>query len=1106
MTRVWSTRGAILLFMLGVTVMPAFAQGTADIVGRIVDTSGAVLPGVTVTATNTDTNVSRTTVTAASGDYAFTALLIGNYTVKSELSGFGTQTSKVALRTGDRTRIDVKLEVGAISESVTVTSGVPLLQTDASHVSSTLSVETVQNTPIQGRNIVNLVQMSPGASEGSALATLSGNRPDDRRQTSAASINGAPENNNANMVDGLDNTERVMGGMGIKPSIDSIQEVVIQTNNYSAEYGRTEAGVINIITKSGSNQVHGSGFYYGRNQRFDDKPYFAPTNPPHTLNQFGGSLGGPIKENKTFYFVDYDNGRETKYRPTVTTVPTNKMRTGDFSELLNLPTPVVIYDPLSGPGARKAFPGNIIPADRLDPWALYLMNLYPLPNAPGSLNGTAGNNAFNGPGWQHNQEADIRVDHRLTGKDSIFARGSYNLTNGVAADECAHATVKGPWNWSTLSPGTETRTIDPTCDLNGGVGILSGPYHSYAWNVVGNWTRVQSSTLVTEVKYSVTRPSTAANRPPENGADLGTWLGFRGVNNPGDYVTDGMPFFQMTPIATYSGIGDPLFIPMVTEDHNHELSASATKLKGSHSLKFGGGMVWRLFAVQQSQSPRSTWTFDPSPTNNGSGVGGNTFAAFLLGYPQQESRTHFPIHPLNRNQEPRVYVNDDWRMTSWLTVNLGLRWEAFTPITEAKNRIAALRQNSDGTYSIHVATDSDPTVGVKTDWSDWGPRLGFSASAPHRIVFRGGFGLTYNPVQHGAGSMMKNPPFVQNFGPNTSTASSGGGLPNLFLEDIPPPYVFANPATPAGTLGAQAVDYKMLRSKQFNLVAEKQLGLNVASISYIGQRIDRVAQNININMPALGSTAGVNPRRPFFAQYPLVTNITSIQGVGKKTYNSMQLMFRRNQANGITLQTHYTYAFARAFTVTGWDPHAFEWGYIPTYDIRHHWVGILNYSLPWGESLKGIAHGFLSGWAVNANANIQSGLDFSITNSASQTNVGGSDRPDQIGNPNLPSSQQTVQQWFNTAAFKIQAPLTPGNTPIGSMHGPWQRRIDVGLGKSLARAGGRTVQLRIECYNIMNWANFQPPDGTFGATTFGTLFSTGNAVPRQFQFGLRYSF
>ncbi|HEV3214606.1 MAG TPA: carboxypeptidase-like regulatory domain-containing protein [Vicinamibacterales bacterium] len=1085
--------------------IPAFAQGTADITGRVADSSGGVLPGVTVTATNLGTNVSRTTVTTDTGDYTFTALLIGTYEVKGELTGFGTQTSKVELRAGDRIRVDMKLAVGTLAESVTVSGGAPLLQTDTSRVSSSLSLETVQNTPIQGRNIMNLVQMSPGASEGSALATLSGNRPDDRRQTSATSINGAPENNNSNMVDGMDNTERVMGGMGIKPSIDAIQEVVIQTNMYSAEFGRTEAGVINIITKSGGNQVHGSGFYYGRNQATDSKPYFAPTNPPHTLNQFGGSIGGPIKENRTFYFADYDNGRETKYRPTVTTVPTMKMRTGDFSELLNLPTPVVIYDPLSGPGARTPFPGNIIPANRLDPWAMYLMHLYPLPNAAGSLNGTAGNNAFNGPGWQHNQEGDFRVDHKFSAQNSIFARVSGNLTNGVAADECAHATVNGPWNWSTMSPGTETRTIDPTCDLNGGVGILSGPYHSYAWNVVANWTRVQSSTLVTELKYSVTRPSTAANRPPENAADLGTWLGFRGVNNSADPVTNGMPFFQMLPIATYSGLGDPLFIPMVTEDHNHEIAGTVTKLKGAHSLKVGAGFVWRLFAVQQSQSPRSTWLFDPSPTNNGSGGGGNTFASFLLGYPQSESRTDFPIHPLNRNQEPRAFINDDWRATSWLTLNLGLRWEAYTPITEAQNRIAAFRLLPNGSYGMQVATPSDPTVGVKTDWNDWGPRLGFSATAPSRIVVRGGFGITYNPVQHGAGSMMKNPPFVQNFGPLTSSATSGGAKPTLFLEDIPPPYTYGDPSAPVGPLGAQSLNLKMLRSKQFNLFVEKQLGENVLSAGYIGERIDHVALSVNINLPPIGP-GSVNPRRPFFSQFPLVTNITDIQSIGQKTYNGLQLMFRRNLSRGLTFQTHYTLAEARASTIEPWTMSTLEWGDIPTYDIRHHWVGILNYNLPSGNDLHGIVHGLLAGWQVNANANIQSGLDFGITNSAAQTNVGGSDRPNLIGNPNLPSNQRTVQQWFNTAAFQIQAPLTPGNTPPGSMHGPWQRRIDLSLGKALLQQGTRSIQLRIECYNIMNWVNFQPPDGTFGATTFGTLFSTGNAVPRQFQFGMRYLF
>src|SRR5947209_6174299 len=317
MARVRAVTGVVIL-VFGLAASSA-AQGTGDIVGRVADSSGGVLPGVTVTATSLATNISRTTVTSETGDYAFTLLPIGIYEVKTELK---PQTARVTLSTSDRARVDVRLELGTVSESVTVAGESPLLQTDTSRVSSRLTAETVQNAPIAGRNIINIVQLTPGASEGAANATISGNRPDDRRQTSAVSINGNTENDNLQLVDGLDNTERVMGGMGIKPSIDAIQEVVVQTNLYSAENGRTLGGVINIITKSGGNQFHGSGFYFGRNQHFDAKDFFAVTKPLNHLNQFGGSLGGPLKSNRTFFFVDYDQGRIRKDTPFIVTVPT----------------------------------------------------------------------------------------------------------------------------------------------------------------------------------------------------------------------------------------------------------------------------------------------------------------------------------------------------------------------------------------------------------------------------------------------------------------------------------------------------------------------------------------------------------------------------------------------------------------------------------------------------------------------------------------------------------------------------------------------------------------------------------------------------------------
>src|SRR5437016_12031666 len=494
----------ILLF-LGVVILicvlaaPAAAQGTADMVGRVADSSGGILPGVTVTARHLATNGTRTTVTSETGDYTFTALPAGEYEVKTEFSGFRTETSRVTLATGDRARVDFRLNVGAVNESIVVTSDVQQLQTDASHIASQLNVEIVQNVPIVGRNIINILQLTPGAAEGAATATISGNRPDDRRQTSAVSVNGMPENENRQMIDGVDNEERVMGGMGIKPSLEAIQEVNVKTNSYSAENGRTLSAVINIVTKSGGNDFHGSAYEYLRNQSFDARNFFAPTRPLNHQNQFGGSLGGPIKRNKTFFFVDYDHQRIDNELPTVITVPTTKMHNGDFSELATR-----IYDPLTGGAglARTPFTGNLITPDRFDSRAVNLMALYPLPN----LSGVANNYSYNGPQWQHNQTADVRIDHHFSAADSIFGRYSYNLTNGVTASQCPPKQVLG-------------HTFDATCNTGGTVSLYSGPYNTFAHNLVVNWLHVWGPTTITSVTYNFSRPLTSASRPSVNPFD-----------------------------------------------------------------------------------------------------------------------------------------------------------------------------------------------------------------------------------------------------------------------------------------------------------------------------------------------------------------------------------------------------------------------------------------------------------------------------------------------------------------------------------------------------------------------------------------------------------
>jgi hypothetical protein len=648
-------------------------------------------------------------------------------------------------------------------------------------------------------------------------------------------------------------------------------------------------------------------------------------------------------------------------------------------------------------------------------------------------------------------------------------------------------------------------TIDPTCNVGGTVSLYSGPYHTFAHSVAINYLHIFSPSLVGSFTYNFFRPLTSASNPagtPFNAAEL---FGFQNVNYTNDPITGGLPWFQMNP-TSYAALGDPTFIPMQTEDHNHEVGGSLTWTKGAHSVKMGAGAVFRLFGVQQSQYPRSTYIFDSSLTNNGSGSGGNTFASFLLGDPTTEQRIHFPIHPLNRSQEPNVFIMDDWHIRSWLTINVGLRYEIFTPVTEAQNRISVFNP---ALGRIVVASSSSPSAGIQTDFSDWGPRAGFAASLPKKFVFRGGVGIVYDPILRGAGSFDKNPPFTQNFGPLTSAGSSGGGLPTLSLEDNPPPLVFNDPVNPAGTLGSPVINYKTPRAIQFNGFLEKQIGGFVISAGYVGHRADRLNLNQNINLPPPGP-GSVQTRRPWYSQYPQLTTITEITNQGQKTYDSGQFKIERRYSRGLTVNSSLVWAHAQQNAFLPWNPYQTWWGNIPVYDIRLKWVGIASYDLPWGSNLHGIAHGFLAGWQANVVAFWSTGLAYTIDDASSQMNQGlgaGADEgPNAVSGCSPNSGSHTVQQWFNTSCFALNAPYIPGNVGPGTMHGPPQRRLDLAFAKSLHITERHTLYLRIESYNITNTASFQPPGADFGSATFGVISSTGNAPPRQMQLGVKYLF
>jgi carboxypeptidase family protein len=1070
-------RGAAVLLILLLATIASAQVTTGDIVGRVTDESGAVLPGATITVDNVGTHEIRTTVTSATGDYVVNLLPIGSYQVRVELESFRSQESRVDLRSGERIRVDAKLTIGGLSDTVQVTAEAPLLQTDSSTVSTLVTQNEVQDLPVNGRNFIRLVQLIPGANEGAANALSSGNRPDDRRQTSAISINGAGDNQNNLLIDGMDNNERAIGTIVVKPSMDALAEVRVQTNMYPAEVGRTAGGVVNLLTKSGTNEFHGSAFGFFRDDRFDARDYFAKQDPILKQKQFGATLGGPVQSNRTFFFADYEGFRQRQGQVNILTVPTLAMRNGDFSELSQ-----PIYDPLN---ERTPFAGNRIPVNRIDAVAARYVALFPSPTSPGLANNYSSTTIRT----QNSTTADGRIDHRLDDKNSLWGRFSYNKSHTVTPPGCPP--VNGVYG---------------NC-LTGTNAGFPGPNDTNANALQANYVRIFNPTTIAEFKGGYMKVG-IFSYPSNYRTNVSQTFGLSGVN-----IDDLASGLALQNISGYAILGDTQNIPLITKDLTQQYQASLTKTAGAHNVKFGGGVILRRFGATQSQQPNGLWTYDNQLTRSATGTGGNALASFLLGVPTQVQRSHTPFEPRYHSNEPSAYVQDDWRARSWLTLNLGLRYDIFTPFTEEQNRLSNLDVAA-GRVLVAGANGVSRTAGVKTDYSNIGPRLGFAATVSSSTVIRGGYGITYFPGNIASFAYMKNAPLFSIYGPVISNGTLLGGAPNLFLRDgLPPP-----PAAPSiapqdlsGSFRAVDVNFKSTRVQQFNVQVEKEFAGNVVTAGYIGSRGDRVAMNPDIDQ-APAAQGAIQPRRRFAGTLPQVSQLNVFMSIYETWYDALQVVFQRRLNRGLSFNTHYRLAHAQQTQPLNWDGLSVERTDAPR-DMRHSWVGQVNYELPWGQSLTGVARGILTGWQVNAIANYQTGEPFGVFNLAARANTGGAppggqgvDRPNLVGNPELPKSQRTVDRWFNTDAFQPQALFTLGNSPATVLHGPPQRRIDLSVFKEFATSGSTRLQLRYEVYNLTNIANFQNPNSQLGSPAFGSISSTGNSTPRQMQFAAKLLF
>jgi hypothetical protein len=1052
-----------------------------DIVGTAFDPSGAVLVGVNVTVTNRATGFVRSVTSNESGNFLLAALPVGHYGVKAEARGFKAYSvADAALAEGDRLRIDLHMEVGQVTESVNVEAQTPALQADSSSLGTLINAQAVQDLPLNGRNFMRLAQLSAGANEDGDNALQSGNRPDDRRSSTAVAVNGQHGYNNNFIIDGLDDNERYIGSIVVKPAMDALAEFKLVTNGYAAELGRTAGGVINLVTKSGTDSFHGSLFEFFRNEKLDAKNFFAgpgPT-PAFKQNQFGGSLGGPIKKGNTFFFGDYEGLRLRQGITFTNSVPSIAMREGNFAGL------ATIYDPLT----RTPYPNNRMPVSAMDPAAVKIANLWPIPQKPGLVN-----NFILSPNKQDREDKfDARVDHQFGAQSSLFGRYSFNDGNIVTP--------------GALPPVGDIQPVG----INGG---FPGSALIRAQNAGLNYIHTFSPTFLMEQRLGYSR---FANHvlPFNYGHNVMSELGVPGINVDAD--SSGMSLFS---VSGYQALGDSGSIPIIDYNNIYQYAMSMTKVHGAHTFKWGTNIINRRMMQFQSGSPKGSFSFNSNPTSNGTGSGGDAVASLLTGYPASTSRSKTLYWPDLRSTEFGFFIQDDWRVSRNLTLNLGLRYDIITPLKEAHGQGCNLALTAaTAQIACYNGANSNLTTksgGVAIDYNDFSPRVGFAATLTPRTVLRGGFGISFFPPVAGNSQGMRNGNFVSTLNytttPSTVVNRLSAGLP------IPLP---DNPLNPTGgiTLNVFSMANRIPYVQQFNLTLQRELisGL-VWNVSYVGALSRKLAFVAEIDQAPPGPGT-VQPRRYYYNLLPGVSSIQEMYTGGTANYHSLQTSLEHRFSKGFNLITNYTWGHViddapcrggcKSGSTAGPFPvlsanRRLDRGNSDI-DLRQRWAMMISYQPPFGATRKGLEGALMKGWQFNAIAAVQTGQTFSIQNSAARANTGGGDRPNLVGDPYR--TLQTPNQWFNTAAFAGQPLFTIGNVGRNTMFGPPMKSLDFSAFKDFQIRERSTLQFRAELFNILNHPNLGQPATSLGASNFGVISDTGNYLPRNIQLALKLMF
>jgi hypothetical protein len=1059
-------------------------QTEAQITGRITDPSGAVIQGARITVINDDTGIKRETASNDSGYYAVPLLKSGKYRITVRHTGFKAITrTGITLQVMEKAELNFVLEVGALTEQVEVTAGAPLLNTSEATQGQVIDNRRMIDMPLNGRDYLQLALLSAGTAVGTST------------NYGPLSVSGQESHQTNFLLEGLDNNNLQIGAQGrraepIKPSVDAIQEFKILTNSFSAEYGRALGGVVNIALKSGTNELHGSAFEFLRNEKVDAKNFFDlpdQPKPPFKRNQFGFTLGGPIKKNRAFFFGDYEGSRIRESGTIVSTIAPPAQIRGDFSG-----TGTTIYDPRTydpSTGLRQPFANNEIPPDRIDRVAKQAAAWYPSPQN----NQLTQNFVFNPPAHQDVDKWDIKTDFVLRTSDTLYFRIS------------RHNEFLPP------SPNLPAPAY--------GGGASAGARHRPGTSIALGWNHIFTPAVISSTRLSWNKFYTdTVVQFPEN---INRELGLAGV----DQTTPGAPGFSISGMRTL-GIGVEL--PNIVDSQNRQLAHDTTWIKQNHNVKIGANIQFLQSFFTNPRASHGVFSFNgnfsrQSRAISGQSRGGQAFADFLLGIPVSARVSNW-VYANLRAPWSGFYIQDEWRVTRELTLNLGVRYERNLPWVETRNGMSNFDIDTDPKNPRLVpAREGSRFDRATTSNSAYAnsvvPRLGFSARLLDKTVVRGGYAMFFmNYINFGGGQFLTtNPPYQIEV--------------TLTTDSITPAFVLQD-GVPAGIVTVEGMRNLELKSyernpptplsQQWNINIQQELGPNtMLEVGYYGSKANHAQQRFDANYAPPGP-GDINTRRRFtqivvpgpdIVVSPLAGAFRHAN-IGNNLFHSGQIRIEKRFSSGFSVLGSYMLSRAIGDDLGSANPQnpldrRAERG-LQAVHMKHRLVASYIYDLPfgrgrrwWGSSGEGVNLLF-GGWSVSGITTMAAGQPFNLSVNGNPANTGGPNRPNVVGDPNLSRDERTLDRFFNTSAFVPNAQYTFGNAGRNILIGPGLVNFDLGLFKRFRVTEDKFFQFRFEAFNAFNTPQFEQPNSVVGNLDFGRITSAGR--PRNLQFGLKFVF